>query len=375
MTWHDAKNSWYFFTFLSFFLLLSLVPSYTLYWDRQKRTSFGGFLKNNYFSTYKALETVFTNPFLQVFYAQMKYFFTNCKFQRAFGRCFSKKIYFPTNHMWQSVQCQILLKKGKKEALTVIVSACHSIILIQNFLWTPCYIKKFLFGNQSLFSRPPHTIYLFISKKGTNFLQLMPLGLIIIYYLFLSDCERTLAAKLFVVPEYLLLFITIDAFVSIALPVIFPVFLCDNTLAANDFWIWELLFDLMIFEACVDNFCPLDFLFIFSLFLLERMWPSNILWHLVTYKLFTRLFLGFFTWKAKCFFPNLLSIQAISIFQGNVCCKNHFSLVTFFHAICLLSKRFFSDESEKVWKSSETNTKIHLKDMVLVDDLCLCYFR
>ena len=124
-------------------------------------------------------------------------------------------------------------EKNKKEALTVIVSACRSIILIQNFLWTPCFIKKFFSGNQSLF--PPHTIYLFISKKGTNFLQLMPLGLIIIYYLFLSDCERTLAAKLFVVPEYLLLFITIDAFVSIALPVIFPVFLCDNTLAANDF--------------------------------------------------------------------------------------------------------------------------------------------
>lgn len=74
-------------------------------------------------------------------------------------------------------------------------------------------------------------------------------------------------------------------------------------------------------------------------------------------------------------FSNLFSIQAISIFKGNVCSKNHFSLVTFFHAICLLSKRFFSDESEKVWKSAETNTKIHLKDMVLVDDLCLCYFR
>ena len=71
-------------------------------------------------------------------------------------------------------------------------------------------------------------------KIGTNHLRLMPFGIIIIY-LFLSDCESTLAAKLFVVPEYLLLFITIDAFVSIALPVIFPVFLCDNTLAANDF--------------------------------------------------------------------------------------------------------------------------------------------
>ena len=34
----------------------------------------------------------------------------------AFGRCFSKKIYFSTNHMWQSVQCQMLLKKGKKRS-------------------------------------------------------------------------------------------------------------------------------------------------------------------------------------------------------------------------------------------------------------------
>ena len=108
----------------------------------------------------------------------------------------------------------------------------------------------------------------------------MPLGLIIIHYLFLSDCERTLAAKLFVVPEYLLLFITIDAFASIALPVIFPVFLCDNTLAANDFWIWELLFDLIIFEACVDNFCPLDFLFIFFSLSFRENDVVKIGWHI-----------------------------------------------------------------------------------------------
>ena len=104
------------------------------------------------------------------------------------------------------------------------------------------------------------------------------------------------------------------------------------------------------------------------------MWSSNILEHIVTYNLFIVLLFGFFTWKAKCFFPNLLSIQAISIFQSNVCCKNHVRLVTFYHTICLLSKRFFSDESEKVWKLAETNTKIHLKDMVLVDDLLSLLF-
>ena len=55
---------------------------------------FEEFLKNNCSSTYKALETVFTNPLLQVFFAEMKYSLTNCKFQRAFGRYFRRKIYF-----------------------------------------------------------------------------------------------------------------------------------------------------------------------------------------------------------------------------------------------------------------------------------------
>ena len=73
----------------------------------------------------------------------------------------------------------------------------------------------------------------------------MPFGLFIIQlcYLFLSDWESTLAARLFVVSEYLLLFNTIEAFVSISFPVMFPEFLWDKTLAANDFWIWELSFD------------------------------------------------------------------------------------------------------------------------------------
>ena len=44
--------------------------------------------------TYKALETVFTNPLLRVFFAEMKYSLTNSKFQRAFGRYFRRKIYF-----------------------------------------------------------------------------------------------------------------------------------------------------------------------------------------------------------------------------------------------------------------------------------------
>lgn len=54
-------------------------------------------------------------------------------------------------------------------------------------------------------------------------------------YLFRSDCDSTLAASLLVMLEYLLLFNTFDAFVSIALPVTLLVFLCDKTLAANDF--------------------------------------------------------------------------------------------------------------------------------------------
>ena len=75
-------------------------------------------------STYKAFESIFTNPLLQVFFAKMKYSLTNSKFQRAFGRYFCRKNYFSTNHTWQCEECQIILKKSKKEAPTVIVSAC-----------------------------------------------------------------------------------------------------------------------------------------------------------------------------------------------------------------------------------------------------------
>lgn len=54
----------------------------------------------------------------------MKYSLTNSKFQRAFGRYFCRKNYFSTNHTWEFEECQIILKKSKKEAPTVIVSAC-----------------------------------------------------------------------------------------------------------------------------------------------------------------------------------------------------------------------------------------------------------
>ena len=36
----------------------------------------------------------------------------------------SQKNYFSTNHTWEFEECQIILKKSKKEAPTVIVSAC-----------------------------------------------------------------------------------------------------------------------------------------------------------------------------------------------------------------------------------------------------------
>jgi len=45
-------------------------------------------------STYKAFESIFTNPLLQVFFAKMNYSLTNCKFQSIFGRYFRRKIYF-----------------------------------------------------------------------------------------------------------------------------------------------------------------------------------------------------------------------------------------------------------------------------------------
>ena len=133
MTWHDAKNSWYFFAFLSFFLLLLFVPSLTLYWESQKRTWFWNIMKKFCSSTYKAFESIFTNPLLQVFFAKMNYSHTNCKFQRVFGRYFRRKNHFSTNHTWELEECQMIFLKIKKEAPTFIVSACHMFLLILKY--------------------------------------------------------------------------------------------------------------------------------------------------------------------------------------------------------------------------------------------------
>ena len=66
------------------------------------------------------------------------------------------------------------------------------------------------------------------------------------FYLSTFDCERTLAAKLFVSSEYLLLCNTRDAISSIAAPVCFDATRCERTLAASDFWIFE---ELLLFNA------------------------------------------------------------------------------------------------------------------------------
>ena len=130
MTWQNAKNSWYFFAFLPFFLLFSLVPSHTLYWDKQKRTWFWKIMKKFCSSTYKAFESIFTNPLLQVFFAKMKYSLTNSKFQEAFGRYFRRKIIFLLITCGNEDYVSCFWKKVKKEAPTFIVNACHMSLLI-----------------------------------------------------------------------------------------------------------------------------------------------------------------------------------------------------------------------------------------------------
>ena len=87
-------------------------------------------------STYKAFESVFTNPLLQVFFAKMNYSLTNCKVQRVFGRYFRRKNHFSTNHTWQWESCQLLLKKGQKRS-TNFYSQCLPYVSIDSeiLLW------------------------------------------------------------------------------------------------------------------------------------------------------------------------------------------------------------------------------------------------
>ena len=77
----------------------------------------------------------------------MKYFFTNYKFQRAFGRYLRRKIYFSSNHTWESRECQMILKSAKKETPTVtngyislIVSVSNIVVLLENQLLCSNYL-------------------------------------------------------------------------------------------------------------------------------------------------------------------------------------------------------------------------------------------
>ena len=81
-------------------------------------------------STYKAFESIFTNPLLQVFFAKMKYSLTNSKFQEAFGRYFRRKIIFLLITCGNEDYVSCFWKKVKKEAPTFIVNACHMSLLI-----------------------------------------------------------------------------------------------------------------------------------------------------------------------------------------------------------------------------------------------------
>ena len=81
-------------------------------------------------STYKAFESIFTNPPFASFFAKMKYSLTNSKFQEAFGRYFRRKIIFLLITCGNEDYVSCFWKKVKKEAPTFIVNACHMSLLI-----------------------------------------------------------------------------------------------------------------------------------------------------------------------------------------------------------------------------------------------------
>ena len=87
-------------------------------------------------STYKAFESIFTNPPFASFFAKMKYSLTNSRFQRAFGRYFRRKNHFSTNHTWQWGLGQLLLKKVQKRN-TNFYSQCLPYVSIdsEKLLW------------------------------------------------------------------------------------------------------------------------------------------------------------------------------------------------------------------------------------------------
>ena len=70
----------------------------------------------------------------------MKYFFTNYKFQRAFGRYLRRKIYFFSNHTWENRECQMILKSAKKKHQPLKVSVSNIVVLLENQLLCSNYL-------------------------------------------------------------------------------------------------------------------------------------------------------------------------------------------------------------------------------------------
>jgi hypothetical protein len=84
------------------------------------------------------------------------------------------------------------------------------------------------------------------------------------HYLFLFDCDNIDAARVFVSSLYLLLFNTLDAFVSMSAPVCFEVFDCESTDAAKLFAVTDEVLSFNVFTAKDVSFGDDFFLFVMT---------------------------------------------------------------------------------------------------------------
>ncbi len=94
-------------------------------------------------------------------------------------------------------------------------------------------------------------------------------------YRSLLDWDRTLAAKLLVWAEYLSLCNMREAFSSISVLVWLRLFLCDKTLAANDFCVAEVSLLFRAFDACDASVELLLFVFIIILLYINNVFQTE----------------------------------------------------------------------------------------------------
>ena len=115
MTWQDAKDSWYFFSFLSFFFYFCESLHILCTGTSKSGHDFVDFWKIIIPLPIKPRKRYLPTPFCKFFSHKWNIPSLIASFRERLDGTFAEKFIFHTNHTWESRECQMILKKWKKK--------------------------------------------------------------------------------------------------------------------------------------------------------------------------------------------------------------------------------------------------------------------